>query len=142
MRPRKPLPRPLDTGRLEIPLVLDLSYVYRAYCRCGDLLYVGVTCELFTRMAWHRRQSRWEFKMARLEWETYRTRAEADRVEKHLIDTLNPLYNKAREVPWSRRSPLPMPRAFTDAELDRCAIAAYRGKTYLEWAFSELDKAA
>lgn len=139
----RPLPTPLRSGSFEVPTELDGTYVYRAYCRCGDLLYVGITNDIFTRMTAHRRtRAEWELKMIRLEWDHYRTRRDAARVEQRLIATLYPLYNTVHAVKRSRPVPLPWPRALTEPELHRCAIAAYRGRSYLEWLFSEDGVAA
>lgn len=75
--------------------------------------------------------------MVRLDYEIYNSRQEALRAETLAIETEHPLYNKQKSIRRSRPVPLPWPRALTEAELDRCAIAAYRGRSYLEWIFSE-----
>jgi predicted GIY-YIG superfamily endonuclease len=124
------MPRPMARGEVLIPTTPDGTYVYRAYCRCGDLLYVGMTSDLFQRFAGHRSQrwplSPWESKTARVEYAIYRTRREAARAEAHLIRTLNPLFNVQGMIPHPRWRPLPPPRFLTDAELDDRAIAAHR----------------
>ena len=140
---KRGLPAPVASGAFDVPTEPAGAYVYRAYCRCGDLLYIGVTNDIFTRMTAHRRtHADWERRLARLEWDRYRTRTEAERVERHLISTLNPSHNTVHVVRRrSRPRPLPTPRTFTEDELHRCAIAAYRGIPYLEWAFAELEAA-
>lgn len=67
------------------------SLVYRIFA--GDvLLYVGVTDNLFARMAAH--QARAEFAMAtHVEWELYPSREIALIVEASLIAEEHPLYN-------------------------------------------------
>lgn len=78
----RPLPTPLASGSIPVPAD-DETYVYRAYCRCGELLYVGLTSYLFGRMTSHRRTAApWEMRVARLEcwrklpWPTIPTFAE------------------------------------------------------------------
>lgn len=138
MAPKK-LPSPRSSGSADLPSDMDGTYVYRAFCRCGDLLYIGVAENIFLRIAGHRRdKSSWEPKMVRLEWDIYRTRTEALRVEAHLIRTLGPLFNRQGAVPHPRPRPLPWPRAFSEAELDAAAIAAYRGTSFLDWAFGQV----
>ena len=141
---KRGLPAPVASGAFEVPTEPSGAYVYRAYCRCGDLLYVGVTNDIFSRMTAHRRtNAAWELKLARLEWDRYRTRNEAERVERHLISTLSPSHNIVNAGPRrSRPVSLPTPRTFTADELNRCAIAAYRGIPYLTWIFTELEVAA
>lgn len=134
----KPLPKPVAVGAVDVPSKLGQAYVYRAYCRCGDLLYVGVADDLFRRLHGHRRDgSPWEPDMVRLEYSIYRTRVEAERVERAEIRELHPLYNKTHAIPRARLAFLPWPRALSGDELDRCSIAAYRGTSYLGWLFSE-----
>jgi len=137
----RPLPKPLCSGSFDktaVQRVMDATYVYRAYCRCGDLLYVGVTGDVFYRMAGHRQdRADWELKFTRLEWDVYRTREQALRVEGHLIRTLGPLHNKQGTIYHPRPQPLPWPRAFTEDELHECAVAAYRGVEYLAWVWGK-----
>lgn len=143
MRKPRSLPKAVVTGSVDIPSSQGGTYVYRGYCRCGDLLYVGVTNDIFSRLAGHRRaHSAWEMKMVRLEYDIYQTRPEALRVERRLIGTLGPLYNVANAVRQPRPVPLPSPRAFTEDELDGCARASYRGVSYLDWVFTEAGVAA
>lgn len=135
---RKRPPTPVATGTVEVPSHLGQAYLYRAYCRCGDLLYVGIADDLFRRMAGHRRGgSRWEPHMARLEYEIYRTRAEAEGAEQAQIRTLHPLHNRTYSMRTGRPQRLPWPRAFTEDELHGCAVAAYRGVGYLAWVWGQ-----
>jgi predicted GIY-YIG superfamily endonuclease len=133
MRRPRPLPKPLNTGSIELPY-LDENYVYRAYCQCGDLLYVGVTNSLHSRLAAHRRTaydlngSQWWRKAAWITWELYATREEAERVEAHAIANEDPLLNTAgrqlsKRIPRWRPLPELKPYSVTVAER---AIAAHR----------------
>ncbi len=110
------LPKPRASGTVELPATIDgETYVYRAYCRCGDLLYVGMTGNLFGRLSAHyRSRAEWERKAVRLDWELYPTRVAAERAEDHQIRTLHPPYNTARrsrrpanwvDLPWPTFDP-------------------------------------
>lgn len=131
------LPKSITSGSFTTAARSESTYVYRAYCRCDDLLYVGITNDLFSRMTGHRRvKAEWELKLHRLEWDEYASRDDALRVEKHLIRTMKPTFNKTHAVPRSRPVPLSMPRKLTEDELDACAVAAYRGTSYIDWIFT------
>jgi predicted GIY-YIG superfamily endonuclease len=71
------------------------AYVYRAYNKYGEILYVGVTGNLFSRMNQHARQSVWWKDAARLEWDEYAKRAWAVKAEADLIYALKPPFNLA-----------------------------------------------
>lgn len=132
------LPEPSATGRIEVLRSMDGCYVYQAFCRCGDLLYVGITNDLFSRMTGHRRtRAEWEVKMAAIEWSFYAKRAAAEIVERHLIETSHPLYNRVHSRPRPRPRSLPLPRAFSDDELHQAAVAAYRGVSYMDWFWGQ-----
>jgi len=132
--------QPTATGSFPMPQGYE-AFVYRAYCQCGDLLYVGLTNDLTLRLAGHHRdRSPWLTKAIRIDWEVYPTRADAARAERRQIRTLHPLFNTQDAVPRPpKTTPLPWPRAFTEAELDQRAIATYRGVSYLEWLWSDFD---
>lgn len=68
------------------------SGVYRAYCACGCLLYVGLTEWLPERLAAHRASS-WHRLADRIEWTSHRTRREAADAEAHAIRTEHPTHN-------------------------------------------------
>lgn len=97
------LPVPRESGSVPV----GVHFVYRAYCQCGDLLYVGVTSNLFNRLSSHHRpgKAEWETKMRRLEWDAYSTREQAERVESRLINTEHPLFN-VRGIDRRNRKPL------------------------------------
>lgn len=129
---RRALPKPLIAGRIDIPLD-DQTYVYRAYCRCGEILYVGVTVSLFKRLYEHRvAGAKWVRRMDRLEWDLFATRHQAERVETALIQELDPPYNIAGRGPRVPRwKPLPDPlpaRSPAQREADEleAVIAAHR----------------
>lgn len=96
----------ITSGVITLPTALDETYVYRAYCRCGDLLYVGITSDLFNRLAGHRRaKAAWEPQAVRLEWELHPSRRAAERVESRLIRTLHPIHNMLGAVAAKNRPP-------------------------------------
>jgi predicted GIY-YIG superfamily endonuclease len=122
--PRLPRP-PLATGTVQLP-ALGQTYVYRAYCRCGDLLYVGITSNLFDRVVAHRRaQAGWEPKAARLEWDLHPNRADAERAETYMIATLHPTYNRLGRNGRNRHW-VPLPELAPPPSLDERAFAAHR----------------
>ena len=125
-RTPRPLPGPTSSGAFTIPTDQQ-TYVYRAYCRCGDLLYLGITYNLFQRFAAHR-QNRppWESRMVRLEWDLYPDRATAEAVERRLIRELHPVFNKVNAVPHSRPVPLPWPEMPTAEQLQARLFARAR----------------
>lgn len=139
--PRK---KPLATGTVDLPSPLtDGTYLYRAYCRCGDLLYVGISYHLFSRLGQHAAMfSAWEPRMARLEWEYYRDRHTAQAAERHLIATLQPRFNQVyatgRRPIWRD---LPAPRFLTEHELNWRAVCTHKGIPFLEWLADQWEAA-
>ena len=138
--PLKSLPQPVLSGSITLQPPGE-AYVYRAYCKCGDLLYVGITNDIFTRVTAHRRTgAEWERKAVRLDWDVYRTRVLAEAVEEHLIKTLHPIYNVSgrtrvgriprwQDLPWPTfRDPgdTPEERFFARARRHMAAVAATR----------------
>ncbi|MEA5366038.1 GIY-YIG nuclease family protein [Amycolatopsis sp., V23-08] len=124
------LPRPTGSGQITLPNA-DETYVYRAYCLCGDLLYVGITHNLFARLTDHARsRARWELKAVRIEWDIYRTRLMAERVESHLIRTLDPVFNvlgrsrEFRRPRWVNLPPLQPPPSLDDRARDAHRLLA------------------
>lgn len=83
------------------------TYVYRAYCVCDALLYVGITDGVPLRMQQHERGSVWFEMIGRIEWNWHSNRSEALSIEASLIKDLNPPYNIQHrsnelliELPW------------------------------------------
>ena len=70
-----------------------LPYVYRAYNATGDLLYVGSTHELGTRMDAHASQSTWWLDAAHFTFTTHPSRADAYLVELGAIRREHPRWN-------------------------------------------------
>jgi predicted GIY-YIG superfamily endonuclease len=98
--------RPHGTVRLThvLPPVLSIgsqwhdgpTILYRAYCRCGVLLYIGVTINLLRRLGTHAAQNaHWAVRVVRWEWETYPRRDFAELAEKTAINTERPVHNRA-----------------------------------------------
>jgi hypothetical protein len=139
----RPATAPSASGTFPFAAV-DETFVYRAYCRCGDLLHVGMTNDLARRIAQHKRlKAPWTSKAVRLEWELYPTRYKAEIAERRQIQGLYPLYNTVDSMPRPPRSvDLPWPRSLTEDERDQRAIATYRGVAYLDWMCSEMREAA
>jgi predicted GIY-YIG superfamily endonuclease/transcriptional regulator with XRE-family HTH domain len=89
----KSLPSPCATGK--IPLQHRTAYVYYAYADDGDLLYVGVTDDLFQRFAEHRNRGKspWFASVGEVKWEQYASRQIAEYVEERQIRALMPRHN-------------------------------------------------
>lgn len=69
------------------------TFVYMAYDNADQLLYVGVTDDLWARMSQHRRTSRWWDLMEHLDWEEMPDREMALRKETKLIGRHRPPFN-------------------------------------------------
>lgn len=86
------LPSPVSSGSLEFDFTA--TFVYYAWDKDGDLLYVGVTDDLPRRLAGHRQaHAEWTRYAVRLTWDRYATRDEGEWVESRQIKTLLPRYN-------------------------------------------------
>lgn len=96
----KSLPAPRATG--EIPIQHRTAYVYYAYDADGDLLYVGVTGNIFQRLTDHRirQKSPWVAAASKIKWEQYASREIAEYAEERQIKALMPRYN--RDYNWRR----------------------------------------
>lgn len=89
----RPMPSPVESGTISLARSAG-AYVYRGYCRCGDLLYVGVADDMAGRLGGHARvRAEWLDRAIRIEWDLYSTRAIAEQVEQRLISTLDPAFN-------------------------------------------------
>lgn len=72
--------------------------VYMAHGFGDELLYVGVTNDLITRLQRHRQNwAAWLTYTKHIRWETYPTRAAAEAAEKRYIRSLGPKYNVAHQ---------------------------------------------
>jgi len=71
------------------------TYLYRLFNEAGDLLYVGVTCNLVTRLAAHRRQKSWWGEVSETTVTRFPTRLEALAGEVEAIAGESPKYNKS-----------------------------------------------
>jgi len=69
------------------------TFVYVAYDINNKVLYVGITDDLFGRMASHRQSSAWWQRMERLTWEEWSNRDVARMLERELIGRYCPEYN-------------------------------------------------
>lgn len=72
-------------------------YLYRLFNDAGDLLYVGITCDLGARFAEHKRHQPWWDEKAHYTVETATTRADVLYLEARAILTEHPRYN--RDIP-------------------------------------------
>lgn len=72
------------------------TFVYRAYNKKGTLIYVGITCDIGRRIAQHKADKPWWNKVEKIIIRKYRSRPEAERIERQAILKYNPIYNKAR----------------------------------------------
>lgn len=85
----------------KLPTKVDGTIVYLAYSKPGwtrrtpnsVLLYVGITDNLYQRMAQHATKSEWWQDAVRLELEVFETRHQAQVREKELVRTFAPPFN-------------------------------------------------
>jgi predicted GIY-YIG superfamily endonuclease len=97
--PRPQKDRPRSAYRAQIGTIV---YVARAITE--EILYVGITDNLFSRMAQHQRQSRWWDSMDSLSWEEWPDRDAALQQEERLIKRHRPPFNTTHNP--DRRSPM------------------------------------
>jgi len=71
-----------------------LTYLYRHYSATGELLYVGISVNVFHRTASHEALSRWFKDVRRIEVENFPGRTEALEAEAAAIKSEQPKYNK------------------------------------------------
>lgn len=69
------------------------TYVYLAHNATGDLLYVGHTGNVETRIALHASNSDWPAEVARIDVHEFANYDEALAVERDFIADLEPLHN-------------------------------------------------
>lgn len=69
------------------------AYVYRCYGHDGRLLYVGMSTDLWSRLAVHRRNTWWAPQVARVRVAVYPTRDRARCVERNAILREQPRWN-------------------------------------------------
>lgn len=86
------LPLPTDTGALVLPVIG--TFVYRHISATGDLLYAGITSDIWRRMGQHAAAAIWWPSVARIEWDVYELRREAEYVEAWLIHEYLPPHNR------------------------------------------------
>jgi Arm DNA-binding domain len=73
--------------------IVPACYLYRHYHPSGDLLYVGVSLEVFKRQYAHIRGAKWQDQIHRIVIEPFATREEALAAEQAAIATEFPKYN-------------------------------------------------
>jgi DNA-directed RNA polymerase subunit N (RpoN/RPB10) len=79
------------------------AIVYRAYDAQGQLLYVGKSIGLLTRLRDHRSTDKWWKAISRLELEHFDSPEDAFVREAQLIHELKPPYNKMIGHGWNAR---------------------------------------
>ncbi len=72
---------------------IEFTTLYRAFNKNNELLYVGISGSLMTRMNSHKRTKSWFKEMSCLTTEHYDTREEALTAESKAIKEENPKYN-------------------------------------------------
>ena len=85
---------------------IEFTTLYRAFNKNNELLYVGISGSLMTRMNSHKRTKSWFKEMSCLTTEHYDTREEALTAESKAIKEENPKYNiqgKCRNKPYHSR---------------------------------------
>jgi predicted GIY-YIG superfamily endonuclease len=94
----------LATG--EIALITGAAFVYEAVAADGEVLYVGVTDQIFRRLGEHlHRDAPWVWEAVTLRWSEYHSREVAETAERRRIVALMPRYNvthNGRRLPADR----------------------------------------
>ena len=73
----------------------EQTFLYRAFCEHGGLLYVGITDNYERRLRQHAFGSEWWPSTDRITVVRYRTRWSARRAERYVIEHDNPVHNLA-----------------------------------------------
>tara|TARA_R100000482_G_scaffold120627_1_gene66079 strand:+ start:774 stop:1280 length:507 start_codon:yes stop_codon:yes gene_type:complete len=81
--------------------------LYRAYSSTGELMYVGISLSVMSRLSQHKNSSAWFNSAARIDIEYYPTRTDALAAEKQAIQTECPVHNKAGKVKDAVPSSIP-----------------------------------
>jgi hypothetical protein len=76
----------------------EATDLYRLFDEDGQLLYVGMSCDVWRRQADHRNRSDWYELVVRTEVESYPSRYKALLAEREAIQTENPIYNAVGRV--------------------------------------------
>jgi predicted GIY-YIG superfamily endonuclease len=79
--------------------VVERCYLYRFFDAVDRLLYVGITRDVGTRFAAHRRKAGWWSEVVRCEYLALPDRASAEAAEALAIVTERPLHNASRLTP-------------------------------------------
>lgn len=81
----------------------DRTAIYRLFDETGQLLYVGLTCQLARRLSSHELEKTWWADVAHISVEHYPTRDEAIDAESVAIRREGPRYNIVQPVGRPRR---------------------------------------
>jgi hypothetical protein len=73
---------------------LHRNYVYRCFDDAGRLIYIGSTCNEYSRFTFHRGRTPWWPSVARVKKEEYPTLFEARQAEAKAIAAEQPLHNR------------------------------------------------
>lgn len=71
----------------------DRTALYRVYDSAGALLYIGISFKPLIRLADHRRTKHWFGDAAKVTFEYFANRAEAEMAEIQAVTTENPQHN-------------------------------------------------
>ena len=74
------------------------TQLYRAFTEEGDLLYVGISLSVFSRLSAHKKTAEWFEKCSRIDVETFPNRSQAEKAEMKAIKTEFPKFNKQGKV--------------------------------------------
>lgn len=98
--------------------------VYRVFDEVGQLLYVGVSSDVFLRFAQHAQRAPWVAYVASVTFEQHPTREAAEAAEAEAIRTEDPVWNMdgrpfGRFMQWMKAYPDGNPDDFDVADLIR-----------------------
>lgn len=79
---------------LDLPAVDGrTTYLYRHFDAEGQLLYVGISLSALTRLGQHKENAQWYGRIARVEIQTFPSRAAALHAEREAVRTEQPSFN-------------------------------------------------
>lgn len=71
-----------------------MNIVYRAFSKDNELLYIGITQDLKSRVSTHKSSKEWWGEVDRIDEESFDDRVSAMKAEVRAIKSENPKYNK------------------------------------------------
>lgn len=116
-------------------------YVYKHLSKKGEIIYVGLTCNLKIRTYNHASVSRWFSKVSKIQIERYPNHFQALQAERFLIREHSPKYNKVHNTghpkelkrlkSWRRKRGISAQEMSEDMGQDKNYISRIEDKSYI-----------